>query len=177
MTLAGALGHLKDWIPSKLKEKQRSSGQVVEHKGKTWGKEPSGALPGTVILSITASGLSLGSNIQIPDGESCPPQILLPKSCGGQLWPAWTNRAAQHCSSLERRGFVWSALLFHPVATRLRRAGMSAATTFPRLTLHCDLCLHTVLAARSLFLPQSSSSPELFCQDERFLSELHGVLW
>lgn len=52
-----------------------------------------------------------------------------------------------------------------------------SGTTFPRLTLHCDLCPHTVLAAGSLFLPQSSSSPELFCQDERLLSGLHGVVW
>lgn len=83
MALVGALGHMKDLIPSKLKEKQRSSGEVVEHKGKTWGTEPSGAVPGTVILSITASGLSLASNTNLWWRR-----LPSPNSASQELWGA-----------------------------------------------------------------------------------------
>lgn len=167
MALVGALGHVKEWIPSELKEKQRSRGEAVEHKWKIWGTEPSGALPGQLSWASQHQDSAWVQTYKSPKEKAALPKFCFPRAVGGQLWPAWTDRPAHHCSSLERRGPVCSALLFLQLPQLF--PGWPCTVT--------SVCPHTVLAASSPLLPPSSSSPELFCQDERLLSELHGVLW
>ena len=95
----------------------------------------------------------------MPEGENCPPQILLSKNCEG---PAVTLLS-------------FSSLLPHACGV----SGTLAGTPFPTLALYCNLFPHAVLAAGSHYVHeqlQSSSSPELFCQDESLLSDLHNML-
>jgi len=116
----------------------------------------------------------------MPEGENCPPQMPLSKNRKG---PAVIRMNKYihicHCSTLEKKEFTcflsFPSLLSHACAV----SGTAAGMPFPTLALCCNLFPRAALAAGSHYVHeqlQSSSSPELFCQDESLLSELHDMI-
>lgn len=107
----------------------------------------------------------------MPNEENCPPQILLPKNREGTAVTCMNKYiSTRHCSTLEKKEFM--CLLSFSIL-------LPPCGAFSMLALYCNPFSHSGLAAGSHYVPkqlQSSSSPELLCQDESPLSELHSML-